>query len=241
MKVFIILILSVMYCVSALAQSLIKPDHKVVNMGVKVGLRALQSDISSIDMDEVRLEDIHLKHNVGYMAGFLIRVNVDRFFIQPSAFWNYSSGDIRFDVIRPASEQTNESAVEFPQSMTMQIKSFEVPVVVGYHLIKQHPYVFSLMGGVKLKYNYDIQFTANGPHTSFSYRGDTSPYHWAAYTAMEVLIGKLTFDIGYECGLNRLHSDFDPFSYHSGGREKASAMRISKYLNGLSMSVGILF
>ena len=42
-------------------------------------------------------------------------------------------------------------------------------------------------------------------------------------------------------GLNRLHSDFDPFSYHSGGREKASAMRISKYLNGLSMSVGILF
>ena len=146
MKVFILLILSVMYCVSVLAQSLIKPDHKVVNMGVKVGLRALQSDISSIDMDEVRLEDIHLKHNVGYMAGFLIRVNVDRFFIQPSAFWNYSSGDIRFDVIRPASEQTNESAVEFPQSMTMQIKSFEVPVVVGYHLIKQHPYVFNLMG-----------------------------------------------------------------------------------------------
>lgn len=41
MKVFILLILSVMYCVSALAQSLIKPDHKVVNMGVKVGLRAL--------------------------------------------------------------------------------------------------------------------------------------------------------------------------------------------------------
>ena len=127
MKVFILLILSVMYCVSALAQSLIKPDHKVVNMGVKVGLRALQSDISSIDMDEVRLEDIHLKHNVGYMAGFLIRVNVDRFFIQPSAFWNYSSGDIRFDVIRPTSEQTNKSAVEFPQSMTMQIKSFEIP------------------------------------------------------------------------------------------------------------------
>lgn len=62
MKVFILLILSVMYCVSALAQSLIKPDHKVVNMGVKVGLRALQSDISSIDMDEVRLEDLSLIH-----------------------------------------------------------------------------------------------------------------------------------------------------------------------------------
>lgn len=241
MKRFILLILGVMCYAAAPAQSLIKSDYKVVNLGVKVGLRALQSDISSIDLDEVRLEDIHLKHNVGYMAGFLIRVNVDRFFIQPSAFWNYSSGDIRFDVIRPASEQTNESAMEFPQSMTMEIKSLEVPVVAGYHLIKQHPYVFSLMGGVKLKYNYDVRFTANGRHTSFSYNGDTSPYHWAAYTAMEVLIGKLTFDIGYEYGLNRLHSDFNPYSFHSGGMEKASSLHISKYLNGLSMSVGILF
>ena len=165
---FILLILSAMCYIAAPAQSLIKPDHKVVNLGVKVGLRALQSDISSIDLDEVRFEDIHLKHDVGYMAGFLIRVNVDRFFIQPSAFWNYSSGDIRFDVIRPASEQTNESAMEFPQAMTMEIKSLEVPVVVGYHLIKQRPYVFSLMRGVNLKYNYHVQFTANSPHTSVS-------------------------------------------------------------------------
>ena len=85
------MILSAMCYIAAPAQSFIKPDHKVVNLGVKVGLRALQSDISSIDLDEVRFEDIHLKHDVGYMAGFLIRVNIDRFFIQPSAFWNYSS------------------------------------------------------------------------------------------------------------------------------------------------------
>ena len=239
MKRFILLILGVMCYAAAPAQSLIKSDYKVVNLGVKVGLRALQSDISSIDLDEVRLEDIHLKHNVGYMAGFLIRVNVDRFFIQPSASWNYSRGDVSFGVIRPASAQTNEGAMEFPQSMTMRMLSLEVPVVIGYHLIKQNPYIFSVMGGVKLKYNYDVRFTSNGSHTSFSYKGDTSPYHWAAYTAMEVVIGKLAFDIGYEYGLSRLHSEFDPFSYDRGATP--SSMRMSKYLNGLSMSVGILF
>lgn len=239
MKKMFLLLFGAMCFGEMAAQRLIKQEDKIFNLGFKLGLRAIQSDISSIDLDGVTIENIHLKHNVGYTAGFLVRVNVDRFFVQPSASWNYSRGDVSFGVIRPASAQTNEGAMEFPQSMTMRMLSLEVPVVIGYHLIKQNPYIFSVMGGVKLKYNYDVRFTSNGSHTSFSYKGDTSPYHWAAYTAMEVVIGKLAFDIGYEYGLSRLHSEFDPFSYDRGATP--SSMRMSKYLNGLSMSVGILF
>ncbi|MDO4702931.1 porin family protein [Tannerella sp.] len=239
MKRVLLLLLGTICFGEMVAHPLVKQEDKRFNLGLKVGLKAMQTDISSIDLDGVMLEEIHLKHSVGYTAGFFVRVNVDRFFVQPSASWNYSKGDISFDVIRPASAQTNEGAMEFPQSMTMQVQSLEVPVVIGYHLIKQNPYILSVIGGGKLKYNYDVRFTPNGSHTSFSYKGDTSPYHWAVYTAVEVVIGKLVFDIGYEYGLRQLHSDFEPFSYDRNS--PASSMRMSKYLSGLSMSVGILF
>ncbi len=231
-----------MICCSAVAaQSLMKPQDKVFNLGVKAGgMRSIYPDISSIELGgtDLSVEDIRFKHYVGYTAELLIRVNIDRFFIQPSASWNISQADILFDVFSPASENMEQKV--YPQLITMRIKSLEVPVVVGYHLVKENPYVLSVMSGVKMKYNYDLRFTSNEQHVSFLYNDDSWPFHWALYGAMEVVIGKLTFGVGYEYGLRRIHSHFDFFSYRSE-LENPPPMHIRERLNGLSMSVGIMF
>ncbi len=230
-----------MMCCSAIAsQSLMKPQDKVFNLGVKAGMRSIYPDISSIELGgtNVSVEDIRFKHYVGYTAELMMRVNIDRFFIQPSASWNISQADILFDVLLPVSENMEQRV--YPQSITMRIKSLEVPVVVGYHLVKENPYVLSVMSGIKMKYNYDVRFTSNELRTSFLYNDDSLPFHWALYGAMEVVIGKLTFGVGYEYGLRRIHSNFDSFSYR-GESETSTPMHISKRLNGLSMSVGIIF
>ncbi len=96
-----------MMCCSAIAsQSLMKPQDKVFNLGVKAGMRSIYPDISSIEPGgtNVSVEDIRFKHYVGYTAELMMRVNIDRFFIQPSASWNISQADILFDVLLPVSE-----------------------------------------------------------------------------------------------------------------------------------------
>ena len=239
-KQFIILVLAMVCGGFACAQSLMRPKDKIFNFGLKVGLRAMEPDINSIQVDGLDVGDIQVKNGMGYTAGFLIRVNIDRFFVQPSAFWNHSKADVSFNIVEPASEELEElEEQKYPQSLKMDIKSLEVPIVVGYHLIKERPYVLSVMGGVKMKYNYDVSYTSNETYTTIDYMEDSTPYHLSAYGAMEVFIGKLTFDIGYEYGLNRLNSDFRSISYREG--VESPTMNISKRLNGLSMSIGMMF
>lgn len=232
------LLVGMICCTTIASQSLIKPQEKIFNLGMKVGMRSIYPDISSISSDGVAIENISLKHYVGYTTELLVRVNIDRFFIQPSASWNLSKSDVFFDVLLPDSDNAEEML--FPQSMTMNIKSLEVPVVVGYHIVKESPYGLSIMSGIKIKYNYDVMFTSNERKTSFIYNNDSFPYHWSLYTAMEVLIGKLTFGMGYEVGFRRIHSNFDSYSYREN-METPSSLHISQRLNGLSMYVGIMF
>ena len=102
------------------------------------------------------------------------------------------------------------------------------------------PFQLSLMGGVKMKYNYRVRLTPDTPETSFDFRGDDSPRHWSVCAALEVRIDRLTFDVGYEYGMNSLHADLGAYTYGASTLPPAS-MRISRRTSGLSMSVGVMF
>ena len=128
----------------------------------------------------------------------------------------------------------------FPQSMTLRELRLEAPLVIGCHLVQQSPFQLSLMGGVKMKYNYRVRLTPDTPETSFDFRGDDSPRHWSVCAALEVRIDRLTFDVGYEYGMNSLHADLGAYTYGASTLPPAS-MRISRRTSGLSMSVGVMF
>lgn len=124
--------------------------------------------------------------------------------------------------------------------MTLRELRLEAPIVIGCHLVQQSPFQLSLMGGVKMKYNYRVRLTPDTPETSFDFRGDDSPRHWSVCAALEVRIDRLTFDVGYEYGMNSLHADLGAYTYGASTLPPAP-MRISRRTSGLSMSVGVMF
>ena len=56
----------------------------------------------------------------------------------------------------------------------MKTSSLEVPIMVGYNLVKKGPYGLSLMVGPKLKYNYKIAYTVESSTTHVEYVNDNT-------------------------------------------------------------------
>ena len=83
-------------CLPAASQNLIEIKEKAFNWGGKVGLNAAFPIINSLTIDEVEMENISLQYKVGFQAAVFARVNISRFYIQPSLGWQYTEGDIRF-------------------------------------------------------------------------------------------------------------------------------------------------
>lgn len=222
-------------CVHMDAQeSLLKQKDKVFNWGIKVGMNALQPDVTSLDINNITIDNIRSVNDVGYNIELLGRFNINRFFLQPSVMWKYAQGDIRFDLIRPPIEGTTDPVIE-GQAIGMKVYTLEAPFVIGFYVVKESPYILSVMGGTKFKYDYETKYTSE--RQNMVSLDTKSPYYLSAYAAFEVIIGKLTFDFGYEYGLNKMSSNFEYINSSSG----RVPMKMKKRLDGISMSIGILF
>lgn len=215
-------------------ESLMKQKNKIVNWGMKAGMNAVLPDIESIHIYGVQVGNINVVNDVGYSVELLGRINIARLFLQPSVVWKYARGNIRFDLTHPPLAETDEPFVE-NHAVAMKIYSLEAPFVVGFNVVKEKPYVLSVMAGTKFKYNYKTDYRSE--RYSLSYQRMDDPYDLSVYAAFEVVIGKLTFDFGYEYGINSMNVDFESVNNVSG----RDMVKMKKRLDGINMSIGILF
>lgn len=231
MKKLFFLLFFFFLCISiADAQELMKQRDRIFNYGIKAGLNSLLLDVESIELSGYDLDNVQPINNVGYSFELLGIINIKRFFIQPSIVWKYSQGDIQFDLLQPPLVGAYDPRIT-AGLLNVEIKSLEVPVMLGYNLIKEKPYVLSVMSGTKFKYNYDISYS-----NMWNMENDDN-YYLSLYSAVEVIIGRLTFDFGYEHGLNKMRSTFD----YMPNSSDCKPMRLKNRLDGLNMSIGILF
>ena len=148
------------------AQSFMRFEDKAFNFGAKVGFNATFPVINSLSINGKEAENIDIEYKVGYLAAVFCRVNIERFFLQPSFSWHRSEGNIRFSIPQSLPENnmlSNTSATT--DLLMMKTSSLEVPIMVGYNLVKKGPYGLSLMVGPKLKYNYKIAYTVESSTT----------------------------------------------------------------------------
>ena len=211
-----------------------------LRFGVKVGVCALQPDLTAIHPGGAgtTVSDVAVHSGVGHTAEVSLRIGIRRVFLQPAVGWSRSESRIGFNLLSASPGAV--PVAHFPQSMTLRELRLEAPIVIGCHLVQQSPFQLSLMGGVKMKYNYRVRLTPDTPETSFDFRGDDSQRHWSVCAALEVRIDRLTFDVGYEYGMNSLHADLGAYTYGASTLPPAP-MRISRRTSGLSMSVGVMF
>ena len=211
-----------------------------MRFGVKAGLCALQPDLTAIRLGGVGLtaSDAEVWAGAGYTAGAYMHISIRRIFLRPSLTWVTSHSRLAFDLLSTSPGITSTAA--FPQAMTLRVYSLEAPLMVGCHLVKQQPFELNLMGGVKVKYNYLVRLTPDSPGTAFDFHGDDSPRHWSVCAALEVRIDRLTFDVGYEYGMNSLRAVLDNYVYRPGASPVAGT-RLARRMSGLSLTVGAIF
>ncbi|MDR0844154.1 MAG: PorT family protein [Tannerella sp.] len=234
MKKIFFLLTAAFICADISAQDVVMPKKdKVLNFGMKVGLNSALPVSTHISVDGMTIENAHVLNKVGSFAGVMARINVDHFFLQPSVLWKHTKCNFLFDAVEPPSEERGITPT-FSQSLVMRLNSLEAPIVLGYDIVKENPYLLSCMAGVKLRYDYDVRFSSK--QTYIEYQSITTPYHLAICTAFQVVIGRITFDAGYEFGISPFQSDF---IYKQNQVERN--MSLDSRLNGLNISLGLLF
>ena len=151
MKKIYLILLILPFCFSANAQKFIKIEDKTFNWGGKVGVNAALPIVKSLTIDNQEMEDIRLQYKVGYQAAVFARVNIDRFYIQPSLAWQYTEGDIRFNIPQTENSLPDGTNTQMPigkNRITYKSATLEVPVMIGYYLVKdpQSAYADSPLG-----------------------------------------------------------------------------------------------
>lgn len=229
------------FCLWAEAQGFMRFEDKAFNFGAKVGFNATFPVINSLSINGKEAENIDIEYKVGYLAALFCRINIERFFFQPSLSWHRSEGNIRFSIPQDL-QDTNGSFNNAPATsdlLMMKTSSLEVPIMVGYNLVKKGPYGLSLMVGPKLKYNYKIAYTVESSTTHVEYVNDNTPFGVNIATGVGVSIGRLFFDFAYEFGLNQVESDFE--KTNNSVPEINYDINIDKRTNIMSISLGVLF
>lgn len=236
-KIFLLLFMFALG-ISVQAQKFISIEDKPFNFGAKVGFNSTFPIVNSLKIDDVKAENIRLQYKVGYQASIFCRINIDRFFIQPDLSWYRTEGDILFSL--PEAEEENVMAGKNSGDDQLRLKtsSLELPVMIGYYLVKEGPYALSIMVGPKLKYNYKQRYTTHFSELTNEYINDNTPFGIGIATGLGVSIWRLFFEFTYEFGINQIQSDFkDKSSQLPVGR----TISIDKRTNMMSFSLGFLF
>lgn len=240
-KCYLILFLF-LSCLFIHAQKFISIDDKAFNWGGKVGFNSTFPIINSLEISDVEAKDIRLQYKVGYLAAVFCRINMNKFFMQPSLAWHYSEGDIRFNISQETDNSINSGVQPSPHVPGNQLKyrtaTLEMPIMIGYYLVKEGPYALSMMVGPNIKYNYKTRYTTNFTDSPREYSSDSTPYGINIATGLGVSIWRLFFDFTYEFGLNHVESDFKEIKTNL---PPEGNITINKRTNVMSFSLGVLF
>lgn len=220
------------------AQNIFQDYNKPYNIGVRVGFNSAFPLVQSFVINDERITDYHVHYKVGYLAAVTFSVNFNRYFIQPSVSWYRSNAEVQFDYPLFSSENNIASSQDASLKLDSEVNSLEVPVLIGYHIIKEGPYGMSVKFGPKGIYHYKSDYTLNSSVVSFQHEKDNIPYAINFVSAIGVTIGRLFLDFSYEFGLHSVRSDFTYTDVLTGETGTAS---LSQRTNKLCFSLGFIF
>lgn len=239
MKKIYLIGLFVSFCLLTKAEKFLQVDDRAFNWGARVGFNATFPIINSLAVNGIEAENVHLQYKVGFLAAVFCRINIERMFLQPSLAWHRAEGEILFTVPGLVGAVTNTSPQATVDRLFMRAESLELPIMVGYNLVKQGPYGLSLMVGPNLKYNYKVSYTSNFDNTEQELENNKNPFGINISAGVGVSIWRLFFDFIYEFGLNHTESDFkDRISQIPANNNDIT---INKRTNVMSFSLGFLF
>ena len=216
-----------------------KTETEGFSFGAKLGFSSTLPIVNSLTIEGVEAQNVNLQYKVGYLAALFCRINIDRFFIMPGVEWNHADGSINYS-LPDGIDQTylkSTSAVS-SEGFNVETNTIEVPVLLGFNMVKSYPYCLSFQAGPKLRYRVTEDFSPVGNPESFKLSGESKPYGVNAVTGVSVSIWRMFFDFYYEFGINQSKTDF---SYQTTLLPYESNFSLKNRTNKMSFSLGILF
>lgn len=135
----------------------------------------------------------------GVQGGLFFSIYMDKFYIQPEAYISMRRGGLDASIDDPLN---STSIVSFNQSITLT--TVDIPMLLGYKLIDLKLIRFRIWGGPVASYVLDKKYTlnVNGMNESSRIsRDDFKDATWAGQVGAGLDLLFLTFDVGYEFGL----------------------------------------
>lgn len=206
-------------------------ENSVINLGLKLGLNALATTGYEVYMDEQLLENGSYKNKNGYLLNGFVRINLDRFFMQPEFEWNQYRQEANFAL--PVSGE--ENSYQSIQTLEINNNSFNVYVLTGYNIVKNGPYIVNIYMGASVKTIYKTNFNLLNDD---EYIKRSFNYNYTGIFGMSLNVGIIHFDARYQFNFPNTDLNFDtikdiPERYHG--------LSIRKNENILSFSCGIMF
>ena len=173
------LFLTVCVCVCGFAAMAQSPINIGIHGGTssnRINFKDLTSAISS-------------RSGQGYMLGAFVRVNLGALYLEPSL--NFSHKKSIAEGIQPA-------AGEDRPTITLKNNTFNIPVMVGLNLLD--------LSIAKIRVFVGPQYSV-GKLKNLKYLGNEIKQHksnWSGKAGVGVDIWKLTFDVDYEKGFNKI-------------------------------------
>jgi hypothetical protein len=136
----------------------------------------------------------------GFQGGFFFSVYLNKFYVQPEIYFSIKRGALETSFGDPFNPS---STLNVSQTMTLQ--SIDVPLLLGFKFLDLKLIRFRIWGGPVASYilNRDYTLSINGiDRPDRINRNDFKDALWSAQIGAGLDLLMLTFDIGYEFGMN---------------------------------------
>lgn len=223
---------------AATAQNIMETHDRPCNIGIRVGFSSTFPAIHSFTIDDRAIDHFRLHYKVGYMTSVSLSINMNRFFIQPAVNWERSSSEIQFAWPQTEEVRPSGSAVRYDHKMEAEYSSVAVPILVGYHLVKEGPYGLNIKVGPKGIYHYKKEQTGSGAQAIITHQDDNISSALDFVAAVGVTIGRLFLDFSYEFEMHKTRSTY---AYQCLTQDRAGTLAIRQRHNALSFSLGMIF
>ena len=91
------------------------------------------------------ISEVQNNYKIGYFASAFIRVNFSRHFLQPEVTYSINRSSITFS--DPILSGAPSASIMGQAELTSSMHCIEIPVLYGYHIIKEDFYSLAVFGG----------------------------------------------------------------------------------------------
>jgi len=136
----------------------------------------------------------------GFQGGVFFSIYLHKFYVQPEAYFSLKRGALQTSIGDPLNPT---STLNISQSFNLQ--SIDIPLLAGYKVLDLKLIRFRIWAGPVVSYALSKEYTMsiNGFNQSTRItRDDFKDATWSAQIGAGLDLLMLTFDIGYEFGLD---------------------------------------